>query len=338
MELDPLIVKLLLDSSGYSTNLKTAESTTTSTGASLKSTLSGVGLGGVAAFIGITGAIAGTVEILKECYATTMDYIHTVERMSLLNGSTIEDTARLIAVTGRYEVSQQQLDLASRTLAKEGLSLTTATIAKLSDEYLKLTTADEKEAFLMANFGARGGTAFVELMNAGGKAITAEATAVSDGLIPNQAMLDMQNAQKNAVYDLGLAWKVFELQIGTEIIPGLTELVKAITPLVSGLKWIIDAIQWIGAHQIGNIIGNWAAGNLTDAFQLLPGYIKTPTVNSGHAQGTQGWQTVPSGFPDDSYKVGLTSGETYAVNKTGSNNATIDYRKLARAIRDALNG
>lgn len=34
---------------------------------------------------------------------------------------------------------------------------------------------------------------------------------------------------------------------------------------------------------------------------------------ANHAAGTDGWLTVPSGYPNDSYSVGLTSGETYAV-------------------------
>ncbi len=39
--------------------------------------------------------------------------------------------------------------------------------------------------------------------------------------------------------------------------------------------------------------------------------------NASHAMGTDGWLTVPPGHPNDSYTVGLTSGEKYSVNQSG---------------------
>ena len=48
--------------------------------------------------------------------------------------------------------------------------------------------------------------------------------------------------------------------------------------------------------------------------------IKTPppgVYNNQHATGTNGWLTVPPGYPNDSYTVGLTSGERYNVTRAG---------------------
>ncbi len=39
--------------------------------------------------------------------------------------------------------------------------------------------------------------------------------------------------------------------------------------------------------------------------------------DANHATGTAGWLTVPSGFPNDSYTIGLSSGEIYAVIPDG---------------------
>jgi hypothetical protein len=340
MELDPLIVKLILDSTGYKSGLSSAQKETGTTGASITKTLNGVGLGGVASFATITGAIIGTIKVLKECYNTTMDYLETIKQMSLLNGTTIEETARLISVSGRYQVSQQQLDLASRTLANNGLSLTIDTLATLADQYHALSSADEQQAFLMANFGARGGTAFVEMINAGGQAIRDQAAATRDGLIPSGEMLNMQENQKNAVYDMSQAWKVFELQIGEEILPGLTDLVKGLTPVVDALHYVIKALEIVYKYGTSTGLAETMSGWVTGAVQnsRMKNTPKSPDER-GLAGGTQGWQTVPAGFPGDSFKVGLSSGETYAVNAaSGGSNAGIDYRKLARAIRDALNG
>lgn len=47
-------------------------------------------------------------------------------------------------------------------------------------------------------------------------------------------------------------------------------------------------------------------------------YEQPPGSDIGHATGTGGnWLTVPPGFPGDSYRVGLTSGERYAVVPQG---------------------
>ena len=45
------------------------------------------------------------------------------------------------------------------------------------------------------------------------------------------------------------------------------------------------------------------------------------TYNVGgvdNAQGSRGWQTVPPGYPDDSYSVNMSSGETYSVKQHGN--------------------
>ena len=40
-------------------------------------------------------------------------------------------------------------------------------------------------------------------------------------------------------------------------------------------------------------------------------------TKADHASGTDGWLTVPPGYPNDSYTVGLSSGEPYYVGKAG---------------------
>jgi hypothetical protein len=49
---------------------------------------------------------------------------------------------------------------------------------------------------------------------------------------------------------------------------------------------------------------------------------KGDNKNNNHATGTNGWLTVPSGFANDSYTVGLSSGEMYAVIPDGMSFAT----------------
>lgn len=44
---------------------------------------------------------------------------------------------------------------------------------------------------------------------------------------------------------------------------------------------------------------------------------------AGYASGTKGWETVPAGFPNDSYPIGLTSGEKFAVIPPGGGGAGV---------------
>ena len=45
-------------------------------------------------------------------------------------------------------------------------------------------------------------------------------------------------------------------------------------------------------------------------------YVAGP--NQNNAQGSRGWQTVPPGYPGDSYIVGMSSGESYNVKQHGN--------------------
>jgi len=47
------------------------------------------------------------------------------------------------------------------------------------------------------------------------------------------------------------------------------------------------------------------------------GAFEHVTPGSGRAAGTKGWETVPPGYPNDSYPIMLTSGEKFAVVPNG---------------------
>ena len=109
--------------------------------------------------------------------------------------------------------------------------------------------------------------------------------------------------------------------------------------------------SWYGAAQsAANAVTE--ADNLTTAVNNIP-TEKTVTITTvynsvgnagqiggvdnpgmgGYATGTGGWLTVPQGFPNDSYKIGLQSGEKFAVVPPNQSMPDgIDYDKLAQAV------
>jgi hypothetical protein len=210
---DNIVTRTILDNTGLKSGSREA-----------KSLLGSVGLSGVASFLSVTGAIAGTVAAIKDIYASTMKYGDSVRELSLLNGTSAEETSRLIQLTDDYKISQGDLMKATKVLAKQGLSLTTDQLAKMSDEYLKLNTDAEKTEYLMRNFGPRGGTAFVELMRKGGDAIRSESAAVSTNLILTQKQLDQQRDNQRAIDEVNDAWLGVKVTLATGVIPVYTQL------------------------------------------------------------------------------------------------------------------
>ena len=55
----------------------------------------------------------------------------------------------------------------------------------------------------------------------------------------------------------------------------------------------------------------------------------------GYASGTDGWQQVPSGFPNDSYPIGLTSGESFNVVPAGQSSQSGGNSNAPVMIDDA---
>jgi len=223
MNLEKLIVQLILNSTSYITGLKTAGSQTQSSTGGMKSAFSSLGLSGVASFLSVGGAITGLILGLKACYTQTLKYGDSVRELSMLNGTSAEETSRLIQVTDDYKITVEDLEKATKVLAKEGLSLTNEQLAIMSDEYLALNTDAEKTAYLMKNFGAKGGTAFVELMRQGGDAIRAANDAVDDGLVLSQKQLDMQRENQKSLDKLNDAFTAIKISVGNFVIPLITK-------------------------------------------------------------------------------------------------------------------
>ncbi len=321
MQLDALIVPLLLDSSKFNVGISGAKASSGGLGTSLTGVFSKIGLGGIAAFASVSGAIVGTIAVLKTAYTDTMDYLDVIREMSLLNGTSADETARLIQVGKEHELTQTDLNTASKTLAKEGIPLTVQSLADLSDAYLALKDPAEKQAFLMQNFGARGGTAFVELMQLGGQAIKDEAAAVEAGLVPTQEMLDKQEQLKDILIDINTQWKIAELEMGVELIPTLLELAKALLPIVKLLDDIVkfatmNPILWIkDLLGIPNLAPQYTPSGRPTGAGGGGGINLPPPSNSGHAKG--GSFLIPPGYENDSFPLMVQSGERVDVTPAG---------------------
>jgi hypothetical protein len=353
IQLDNLVTKLVLDSTGFNTSVAGAKTSGKTLEQSLGGSFRAIGLGGAAEFLTITGAIAGTVAMLKSCYTETMNYGDSVRRLSMLAGITAEEASKVIQVADDYKISADDLNLASKTLAREGIALSIEALAGLSDEFKKIRDPAEAQAFLMANFGARGGTAFVEIMNAGGDSIRNMSTAISDNLILTQEQIDKQRELQFATDELTDALDGMKLTVGTFLVPAILDFTTGLNGLI-GINQTLTQTTWDYLNPLEKLVtflslplwrsipliyndllqliglaGNMPSGISTgvlapSAIPTSPtGVTKGPVPVSGyplytgaqHAAGAD--YIIPPGFEDDTWPMFGKSGEHVKITPAG---------------------
>jgi hypothetical protein len=171
------------------------------------------------------------LQYLKQGYeatvGATLEYANQVRQLSQISGESAEETSRFIQVLDDYKIGADSALTATRALTKNGMSPSIDTLAKLSDQYLKLTSAEEKNAFVIKNLG-KSGLEWVEVLNKGSEAIRKQGDAVADGLILNQQQLDEARRLEMAQDALSESWQQFTMTVGNEAIPVLTELVDGL--------------------------------------------------------------------------------------------------------------
>lgn len=156
-----------------------------------------------------------------------------------------------------------------------------------------------------------------------------------DGLTDAEYETAIQAGVMLGVFDQGALTTAKNMDAVTQAVAdGLIEVnnMKDVLDLMSRGYSIQVALEVQGMQQLQNVIGSEAA-------------IGHKLGIQGYASGTDGWLTVPSGYPNDSYRVGLTSGEQFAVvpngggRSGGGGTAMIDdasLEKLGRVIVSAV--
>lgn len=122
------------------------------------------------------------IEGLKDSIEFTQEYAGAVRDLALASGASAEEASRLLQVLDDYEISAENVTQATRAMTRNGLAPTVETLASLSDQYLALNTAQEKNAFVIENLG-RGGLEWVNVLNQGGEAILALNNGINQNLI-----------------------------------------------------------------------------------------------------------------------------------------------------------
>lgn len=201
--LDPLIQPVRLDSGQLTDKIKEAIKEAGSLSGGLKALASNsTFMAGVA-----VGAFTLLSVAIKKGITDFISLSNEIRGAQQITGQNADEASRFVQVLDDLKVSTSDVDKATKQLAQQGLSMNIETLAKLSDEYLKLAPGVERVNFLTDNFGAKTGKQFAETMEQGGEALLRMNGEVSKALILNQKQLESARAlesQFDSLKDSGM--------------------------------------------------------------------------------------------------------------------------------------
>lgn len=184
-------------------------------------------LGKLAAKYLSVAAVATTAyKVIDESIKTTLDYASSVRELAAASGQSTEASSRFIQVLDDYGMTAQDALQATRFLTKNGYEPSIDTLAKLSDKYLSLNSAQERNDFLLKNLG-RSGLQWAEVLKQGGEALKQQGEAVNQSLILNQKSVDAARKYELALDDWNDAIMGVKVAIGNGLLPILTDLLTS---------------------------------------------------------------------------------------------------------------
>jgi hypothetical protein len=362
--------RLELDKSDFDRDIKSVEDQTGAASAKMAGSFNNVNpaANGTAAAVGnvkmaytefnsalmiANAGLDAAVSIYEGIITPAMEYAAQVRELSRLSGASAEDTSRLIQMADDMTISYDALKLASKGLAKDGISLTSESLAKLSDEYLALAPGAARADFLVKQFG-RSGLEMGKLLDQGSTSIRGMSAAIDENMILTEEAVRQARAMEVATDDLDDAMFGMKLTLANEFIPTLALTVSSFTEALKGMddtttgwwqffdvakqvefiiRMVGDAISKIPA--IPDFFGNLFNQQSSWGYQA-PSTKKAQTSIRGANMASGGSFIVPSGFPNDTFPINATSGEKVTVDKNGGNSAPFDYDRMALSFRDVL--
>jgi hypothetical protein len=222
------------------------------------------------ALITTTVAIAAAVKKVTDEYLKCSDTVRTVNNITQQGA---EQSSRLVKVLEDNFIATDNLKTVQQALAKQHESLTIPTLAKLSDAYLALNSADERQLFLTREFG-RQGEQFAQIMSEGSAAILAQSDALNKNLVLTQKDLDEALKLKKAQEELRNSQEALTYTMAKSTLPAQIELNNFVVKGVDAWQTLGDTMRTtknIMMEQTGvlDVLGHaWYATSL-QAAELL---------------------------------------------------------------------
>lgn len=300
------------------------------------------------------GALSATIAVAKKFIDITNQSVQKTAELATkqddiarLTGNSAEQSGRLLQMTDDLFISYDKLSGILSGAAKKGTDTHIESIKALSEEYLKLNTNEEKNKFLIEQFG-KTGLDFKKVMELGAEGIQKKMDAVSASLVLDQKAIAQMIAYKKSVDDVNDAQEALIISIGRESTPAVTEFnnqladttqritdSKIISGLWAGVLYTVrGALAGVDVLLGGNIEKLEAGGSTmvdwTWAQQM--GYMATTDLNSALLTESDKLAAVKAGLSGE-----LQSAlETYQTTMSGLNGTVEENNQKQLAAEEQL--
>lgn len=194
---------------------------------------------------GMTRAFGSISKSVKGLIDETEAYTDQVRELSTLTGGTLDDSSRLLNITDDLYISYGSLTSGLEAAVRKGIDPSVKSIAKLSDQYLKLEPGLARSKFLMDTFG-RSGMDMARVMELGGQAIMENAAAIDQNLIATEESKRIVDENKKATDDWNDSILAVKMGFAKELMPTMTEFLKlakeTVIPILNGILDVFKAL------------------------------------------------------------------------------------------------
>ena len=207
--------------------------------------------------IGVGTAVSFVADQMAGAVQDTMAYAKEVRGLALASGTTAEEASRLIQVLDDYGVTTDSIFKATKRLTDEGYAPTMDTIVDLAGQYQSLTSAQERNDFILRNLGKDVSTwNFVLSQNTA--LLREQSAAVSDAnILTEEEIVKVREAELAMdAWNDAIAGVKTELAVGlmpalTQTINGLMAMGEAQGEQVKWWEYIIPAVGSVHSLYIG---------------------------------------------------------------------------------------
>lgn len=198
---------------------------------------------------GLTQISTGLKSFVTDVVDSSQKYTEEINNLHIATGSSLEDSSRLYNVADDLNVEYgdlyTSLKLYAKSLQDSGSTekLTTETLAKLSEEYLKLPEGVARTNFALDHFGKSGDT-MMKILEAGPDKIRAMSAAVDENAIVSEKSAKAAADYSSAMNDWNDALRDVKNELADALKPELTEFLRlGLTLLIPMLRMLVDAFK-----------------------------------------------------------------------------------------------
>jgi hypothetical protein len=176
-------------------------------------------------------------DAMKDLVTEYGNYAEVVKRVSRLSGANMEQASKLIQLSDDLRISQEDLTTAMQAAARKGIDVSTDSLARMSDVYLKLAPGLERSKYLMDNFG-RSGMNMAPFMDLGSDAIRRMSAEVDKNLIVTDKQYQKFREGYAAVDEFNDRIQGLRYSLATDLVNAFTALPEPMQNFALGLAAI----------------------------------------------------------------------------------------------------